>query len=174
MRSPYLTRRRRRTRRPLGCLALIIGAAVLLAVLGSRTARNWGVPSFAPRPTATASPARPAPLAAIPVSDTRPPTPDPDPYIQWIHEARAQYPYLESEAQMIAVMRCESGSDPASVSPDGANVGLFQYSLATWTGDWNPYRDQPITDARAQIFATARAWNLGMQGQWGCYLTTPR
>lgn len=180
MRSPYLTRRRR-TRRPLGCLALIIGTAVLLAVLGSRTARNWGVPSLAPRPTPTASPARPAPLvqapappAAIAVSDTAAPSPDPDPYRQWIHEARAQYPYPESEAQMLAVMACESGGDAASVSPDGANYGLFQYSLATWAGDWNPYRDAPIRDARAQIFATARAWNLGMQGQWGCYAATPR
>jgi hypothetical protein len=154
---------------------------VLLAVLSARTGRNWGVPSFAPRPTATTRPVEPAPLAlspappaAIPVSDTRPATPARDPIEQWIHEAREQYPYPESEEQMIAVMRCESGSDPASVSPDGINVGLFQYSRATWAGEWNPYRDQPITDARAQIFATARAWNLGMQEQWGCYTNPPR
>jgi hypothetical protein len=75
---------------------------------------------------------------------------------------------------MYAVLLCESGGDPAIVSPDGFNHGLFQYSAATWAGDWNPYRDQPITDARAQIFATACAWSRGMQAQWGCYTNSPR
>jgi hypothetical protein len=172
MRSTYPGRVRRPRR--LGCLVLGLGAIVLLAVVGTRTGRNWGVPSLAPRPTPTATPLPPVPArqedpAPVPVVDTRPTGPTPDPYRLWIHEARELYSYPDSEERMIAVMLCESGGDPASVSPDGVNHGLFQYSAATWAGDWNPYRDQPITDARAQIYATACAWSLGMQAQWGCY-----
>jgi hypothetical protein len=175
MRSTYPTRRsRRRSRRRLGCVVLIVGAIVLLAVVGTRTARNWGVPSFGPRPTPTATALPPVPAgqenpAARAVVNTQPPTLPADPYREWIHEARDMYPYADSEERMVAVMLCESGGDPAIVSPDGVNHGLFQYNAATWAGDWNPYRDQPIYDARAQIFATACAWSLGMQGQWGCY-----
>lgn len=169
MRSTYRPRVRRRTRRPLGCLVLVIGAIVLLAVIGARTARNWGVPSLAPRPTPSAVPPTAESQAAIPIVDTQPPAPTPDLYRQWIHEARAQYPYPDSEERMVAVLLCESGGDPAIVSADGANHGLFQYSEATWAGEWNPYRAESIYDARAQIFATACAWGRGMQGQWGCY-----
>ena len=31
------------------------------------------------------------------------------------------------------------------------------------------YRAEGIKDARAQFFATALAWQRGMQRQWGCY-----
>jgi hypothetical protein len=179
MRSTYTTRRYRRSRRPLGCLVLIVGAGLLLAVVGTRTGRNWGVPSLAPSPTPTTLivPAltlvqeNPVP---VPVVDTQPPAPPVDPYRQWIHEARALYPYADSEDLMYAVLLCESGGDPAIVSPDGFYHGLFQYSAATWAGDWNPYRAESIYDARAQIFATACAWSLGMQGQWGCYTNPSR
>jgi hypothetical protein len=102
-----------------------------------------------------------------------PATPEGDPalaqYRAWIHEAREQHPYDESEAQMLAVLLCESGGNADIVSPDGQNYGLFQYNPATWAGDWNPYREAGLYDAHAQIFATALAWHLGMQGQWGCY-----
>jgi hypothetical protein len=183
MRSTYRTRTRRRSRRPLGCLVLAVGAAVLLALIGTRTARNWGVPSLDHAPTATmipplpATPTPPPPLpsppvetpAALSVVDTAPVATPQDTYRQWIHEAREQYPYADSEEQMLAVLLCESSGDPAIISPDGLNHGLFQYNAATWAGDWNPYRDQSLYDARAQIFATAAAWSLGMQAQWGCY-----
>ena len=85
------------------------------------------------------------------------------------------YPYedkLDSdsyEEQMYQLLLCESSGNPAADSPDGLYHGLFQYSAETWGGEWNPYRDQSIYDAQAQIWATACAWNLGMQQQWGCY-----
>ncbi|NQY14779.1 MAG: hypothetical protein HRT81_13080 [Henriciella sp.] len=90
-------------------------------------------------------------------------------YRVWISEARAVHPYPDSEDRMFDVMMCESGGNPEIVNPAGPYTGLFQYVAGTWDGDWNTYRDQAITDARAQIFATALAWNLGMQSHWGCY-----
>jgi len=79
------------------------------------------------------------------------------------------HPYAESEERMYAVMMCESRGQAEIVNPAGPYSGLFQYSPATWGGDWNLYRDQNILDPRAQIFATALAWQRNMQGQWGCY-----
>lgn len=90
-------------------------------------------------------------------------------YRIWISEARAAHPYPESEEKMYAVMMCESGGNAEIVNPAGPYVGLFQYVAGTWNGEWNEYRDQGITNARAQIFATALAWNLNMQSHWGCY-----
>lgn len=90
-------------------------------------------------------------------------------YRAWISEARARHPYPESEERMYAVMMCESGGRATIVNQAGPYSGLFQYSTATWNGDWNTYRDEGILDPRAQIFATALAWSNGMQGHWGCY-----
>jgi hypothetical protein len=90
-------------------------------------------------------------------------------YRAWIREARARHPYADSEERMYAVMLCESRGQAAIVNPAGPYSGLFQYSRATWSGDWNTYRDQDILDPRAQIFSTALAWSNGMQRQWGCY-----
>lgn len=90
-------------------------------------------------------------------------------YRAWISEARARHPYADSEERMYAVMLCESRGQAAIVNPAGPYSGLFQYSRATWSGEWNTYRDQDILDPRAQIFATALAWSNGMQRQWGCY-----
>ncbi len=92
-----------------------------------------------------------------------------DQYRAWIREARERHPYPESEERMYAVMMCESGGDAVIVNPAGPYSGLFQYSPATWSGDWNTYRNEDILDPRAQIFATALAWSNGMQSQWGCY-----
>lgn len=89
-------------------------------------------------------------------------------YRAWIHEARQAHPYADSEERMYNVMMCESRGQAAIVSPAG-HSGLFQYSGATWNGDWNTYRDQGILNARAQIFATSLAWQRNMQRQWGCY-----
>jgi hypothetical protein len=122
---------------------------------------------------ATVPASQPPALPSAPPVPTDPPPPLPaptvDPYRQWIHEARAQYPYPESEEQMYQLLLCESSGNPGADSPDGLYHGLFQYSAETWAGDWNPYRDQSIYDAQAQIWATACAWSLGMQQQWGCY-----
>jgi len=90
-------------------------------------------------------------------------------YRAWISEARARHPYSESEERMYAVMMCESNGKAGAENPAGPYSGLFQYGADTWGGDWNTYSDQDIFDPRAQIFATALAWNNGMQGQWGCY-----
>lgn len=91
-------------------------------------------------------------------------------YRAWIREARQTHPYAESEDRMVALMMCESRGQAALVNPSGPYSGLFQYSSSTWRGAWNSYRDQSILDPRAQIFATALAWQRHMQTQWGdCY-----
>nr|MBP8253035.1 transglycosylase family protein [Herpetosiphon sp.] len=86
-------------------------------------------------------------------------------YRRWMQEARDLHPYQESVDTMWAVMLCESGGDPTAQGASGL-TGLFQYQPSTWSDAWNPYRDQPITDARAQIFATAKAWSDGYQSWW--------
>lgn len=90
---------------------------------------------------------------------------------QWIDEARAMYPYPESTDKMWRVMMCESTGYPGAVG-SGIYYGLFQYLPSTWAGSWNPYRNESIWDARSQIFATARAWSIGMQSHWSCYYLT--
>ncbi len=131
------------------------------------------VPTLAPTrpPTALVAPTATSVPAASPS-----PAPSPTPasafeqYRAWMEEARALHPYTEPIEKMWAVMICELSGNPDMVS--GLYHGLFQYQGATWSGEWNPYREQPILDPRAQIFATARAWQDGNQGWWGCYSTT--
>lgn len=143
-------------------------------------------PGPPPIPTAAIRLASPAPMLARvrtsqPPAPTEPPLATPtlaapagealgqplDQYRAWMAEARALHPYPDPVELMWAVMICESSGDADVVA--GANQGLFQYDTATWAGDWNPYRDQPIRDPRAQIFATAKAWADGNQRWWGCY-----
>lgn len=132
--------------------------------------------------TAPEVPEPEAPPAADPEPAPDPdPTPDPvppaalegdaalDQYRAWISEARTLHPYPDSETRMFDVMMCESGGNADIVNPAGPYTGLFQYANGTWNGEWNTYRDSEITDGRAQIFATALAWSLNMQSQWGCY-----
>jgi murein DD-endopeptidase MepM/ murein hydrolase activator NlpD len=90
-------------------------------------------------------------------------------YRAWISEARRTHPYADSEERMYEVMMCESRGRAGMVNPAGPYTGLFQYGSGTWSGAWNLYRDQSVLDPRAQIFATALAWQRHMQGQWGCY-----
>jgi len=108
----------------------------------------------------------PQPTEVISASPNANPAPS-DQYYAWMIEAQALYPYPEPVQAMWEVMICESSGNPTAVT--GANQGLFQYDSATWAGDWNPYRDQPILDARAQIFATAKAWHDANQHWWSCY-----
>jgi len=121
-----------------------------------------------PVPSATAlPPASPTlALSATPVPDSslEPPL---DQYRAWMQEARTAHPYSEPIELMWQVMLCESSGEAELVA--GSFYGLFQYQQDTWAGDWNPYRDSPILDARAQIFATAKAWYDGNQHWWGCY-----
>ena len=90
-------------------------------------------------------------------------------YKAWIAEARAKHPYADSEQRMYDVMMCESGGNAKIVNRAGPYSGLFQYATGTWNGGWNDYRSENVLDARAQIFATALAWQKKMQRQWGCY-----
>ena len=90
-------------------------------------------------------------------------------YRRWMSEARATHPYPATIDDMWQVMLCES-SGVATIQGPGGLVGLFQYQPDTWNGAWNPYRDQPITDAKAQIFATAKAWSDGNQQWWSVCL----
>jgi hypothetical protein len=84
-----------------------------------------------------------------------------------MQEARVAHPYSEPLEVMWQVMLCESSGQADQVANN--YYGLFQYQQATWAGDWNPYRANPILDPRAQIFATAKAWQDGNQHWWGCY-----
>jgi hypothetical protein len=144
-------------------LAITLGVMLALSACASSS----------PSAPATAAPSAPAPLPA-PASDTRA-THSADTlsqYRAWIAWARRQHPYEESEARMYAVMMCESGGRPLIANPAAPYTGLFQYSNATWNGAWNTYRDRGVKSAEAQIMATALAWSLNMQSQWGCYRKT--
>ncbi len=83
------------------------------------------------------------------------------------------YPYPQSIDKMYRVMICESSGNPKASGGGGAWLGLFQYARGTWGGRWNPYRNNSIFDAKSQIFATAKAWSIGMQSHWSCYYYTP-
>jgi len=61
---------------------------------------------------------------------------------------------------MYRLMMAESGGSATIVGPGGYHGlyhGLYQYSLTTWRGSWNPYRSASIYDGEAQIKATALA-----------------
>jgi peptidoglycan hydrolase CwlO-like protein len=63
---------------------------------------------------------------------------------------------------MYRLMMAESGGSATVVAPGGYH-GLYQYSLTTWRGSWNPYRSASIYDGEAQIKASALAISRG----WG-------
>jgi Transglycosylase SLT domain len=93
-------------------------------------------------------------------------------YKQWMAAAKKMYPYPQTLDKMYRVMMCESSGNPNAVSPSGTYVGLYQYARSTWRGSWNPYRNNSIWDAKSQIYATAKAWSIGMQSAWSCYYIT--
>lgn len=126
-------------------------------------------PSPTPAPPATTPSARPAQTATAPARRSGVDEDTLAQYHVWIAQARAKHPYTDSEQRMFDVMMCESGGNASIVNPAGPYSGLFQFGPATWNGVWNDYRQENILDARAQIFATALAWQMGMQHQWGCY-----
>jgi hypothetical protein len=93
-------------------------------------------------------------------------------YRAWMLDAKRMYPYPQTIDKMWRVMMCESSGNPNASGGRGAWLGLFQYTPTTWRGSWNPYRSASIWDAKAQIYATARAWSIGMQSHWSCYYKT--
>ena len=136
-------------------------------------------PIVASKPAATATPIPTA--TAKPTEKPKPaPTATPRPagsstqgqYRQWMEEARTMYPYKQSVDKMWSVMMCESGGNARASGGGGRWLGLFQYAPGTWGGSWNPYRGNSIWDAHSQIFATAKAWSIGMQSHWSCYYIT--
>lgn len=122
-----------------------------------------------PAPTATP---RPAPTATPRPANNGSGSSTTSQYRQWMEEARAMYPYPQDTDKMWRVMQCESGGNPNASGGGGRYLGLFQYAPGTWGGSWNPYRNESIWDAKSQIFATAKAWSIGMQNQWSCYYIT--
>src|SRR5437868_533232 len=90
-------------------------------------------------------------------------------YRAWMADAKKMYPYPQSLDKMYRVMMCESSGNARASGGRGAWLGLYQYAPSTWRGRWNPYRASSIWDAKAQIYATAKAWSIGMQRQWSCY-----
>ena len=156
------------------CRPLVLATLLLASCGGSLT------PTF---PTAyiVRAGAAATHTATIPAPATKPPEAPPtlppsatpaldtplDRYRAWMQEARAAHPYSEPIEVMWQVMMCESSGRADQVID--SYYGLFQYQQATWAGDWNPYRASSILDPRAQIFATAKAWQDGNQHWWGCY-----
>jgi peptidoglycan hydrolase CwlO-like protein len=63
---------------------------------------------------------------------------------------------------MYRLMMAESGGSATIVGAGGYH-GLYQYSLTTWRGSWNPYRSASIYNGEAQIKASALAISRG----WG-------
>jgi hypothetical protein len=65
------------------------------------------------------------------------------------------------------LMMMESGGKARAVGA-GRFYGLYQYSLTTWKGAWNPWRGQNVFDGSAQIEASAYAVKKGMgRSLWG-------
>ncbi len=62
------------------------------------------------------------------------------------------------------LMLAESGG--VATASNGVDMGLFQYSPATWKGSWNPWHGASIFDGAAQIKATALAVHLGYGPSW--------
>jgi hypothetical protein len=96
----------------------------------------------------------------------RPPAEKPTPPVT-VAVQGAWWPAIQAAAAQDGVdarglyrlMLVESGG--VATARNGRYMGLFQYSAATWRGDWNPWRAQDIFDGAAQVRASARAVKLG-------------
>jgi hypothetical protein len=154
---------------PLSFMIASCGASHTPMLPTAYIVRAGAAATLAPRtPTITPSVTKPpeATPTSLPSATSAIDTPL-DQYRAWMQEARATHPYSDPIEVMWQVMLCES-SGQADLVAD-SYYGLFQYQQATWAGDWNPYRATSILDPRAQIFATAKAWQDGNQHWWGCY-----
>jgi len=164
----YATRHLQMLCLPLYFLLASCGAQLTPTLPTAYIVRASAVATPAPRtptrvPPTNTPPSLPSPTPALDPS-LEPPL---DQYRAWMQEARATHPYSEPIERMWQVMLCESSGQAEQVAE--SFYGLFQYQQATWAGDWNPYRAEPILDPHAQIFATAKAWQEGNQHWWGCY-----
>jgi uncharacterized protein YraI len=137
----------------------------------SRTSAPAAQPASESRPAPTPRPTA-QPASAPPPAPANGDSASPAQYRQWVEEARAMYPYPQSTDKMWRVMMCESGGNARASGGGGRYLGLFQYAPGTWAGGWNPYRNNSMWDGRSQIFATAKAWSIGMQGHWSCFYIT--
>jgi len=80
---------------------------------------------------------------------------------------RAAREYRVSAGGLYRLLMMESGGKARAVS-SGRYYGLFQYTLFTWRGDWNPWRGHNVFDGAAQIQASAYAVSRGMgRSLWG-------
>ncbi|CAN5718535.1 hypothetical protein BH20ACT2_BH20ACT2_04680 [soil metagenome] len=78
--------------------------------------------------------------------------------------------FPEVEQQATAIAKCESGLDPAAVSPGGGNVGLFQINtvhrglVADLGYSWDQLTDPSVNASVARvIYDQANGW-----GPWSC------
>jgi peptidoglycan hydrolase CwlO-like protein len=100
-----------------------------------------------PRPVASASP-----------------TPDGGQGVWWgLIKAAARANGIDAGG-LYRLMMVESGGD--AYARNGSHCGLFQYTLSTWKGSWNPWRSAGIFGGAAQIKATALALRLGYGPGW--------
>lgn len=92
-----------------------------------------------------------------------------------LEKSGAWRPLIEHAAKKYGVnadglyqlMMLESGGKRKAVGA-GRFYGLFQYSIVTWQGDWNPWRSESVFDGSAQIEASAYAVKKGMgRSLWG-------
>lgn len=68
----------------------------------------------------------------------------------------------------LRVVYCESRFDSLAFNVSSGASGIFQYIRSTWRGSWNPYREESIWDASAQIRATRLAFEMGKYSWWEC------
>jgi hypothetical protein len=119
-----------------------------------------------PAPTTTSPPATTT-TTSPPVTTTSPPSSGP----LTAGEMRAlveQY-FPESEwDKAVLVARCESNYDPSAYNPAGPFGGLYQHSLAYWSGRAASagWAGASIYDAAANTAVTAWLWNQGGWGHW--------
>ena len=110
------------------------------------------------------------------VADTAKSSPAPSPTVEPPEQGGGSGPWwslIQSAAASNGVsargiyrlMMVESGGSATVVGP-GGYYGLFQYSPATWSGSWNPWRSARINDGSAQINATALAIGQGYGHAW--------
>ncbi len=112
-----------------------------------------------------AAPARAKAATQPRTSPTRTPAPAPPPPIVG---QGAWWPLIKAAANangisargLYRLMLCESGG--VAAARNGPYCGLFQYSLSTWHGAWNPWRAAGVFDGAAQIKASALAIKLGL------------
>jgi peptidoglycan hydrolase CwlO-like protein len=124
--------------------------AAVRAILDERRALLDGAEARV-RELAAEAEARPAPSTAVPaVGD------DDGRGDWWPAIARAAAANDVSAEGMYRLMLAESGGSATIVGP-GGYYGLYQYSISTWRGSWNPYRSASVYDGEAQIKASALA-----------------